>query len=379
MFHNNLNYPPPTQNTPISVATQTDKTPPTSNLGQGREPIDENKHAPLFEFENETAQNYRLNLSRVFGEEFLAEATLKDKNLQNIIRLVKNYNWEQLKLVSRYYYNLRNDLAVARSGCLLYDGKLVIPHQLQNLVINAVHRTHPGQVGMIRLANLIWFPQIHRTITLRAENCKQCLDQGKNLKPIISKSELGTLLKLSEPNEELQLDFAGPIVDTKNNNNEHYILAAVDQFSRYPSALVHTNCDTQTAIEFLNQYCKFHGIPRSIRCDQAQAFKSRAFEIYCKEKNIKLIFSPTHDHRASGMVERLIQTLKRRLATMNIDPIWDNTTIAEKITEIIESIRLIPNRITKIPPFQSHLADQKTRNYLTSLQHPTQKTYHTTT
>ena len=173
---------------------------------------------------------------------------------------------------------------MARSGCLLYDGKLVIPHQLQNLVVNAVHRTHPGQVGMIRLANLIWFPQIHRTIALRAENCKQCLDQGKNLKPIITKSELGTLPKLSEPNEELQLDFAGRIVDTKNNNNEHYILAALDRFSRYPSPLVHTNCDTQTAIEFLNQYCKFHGIPRSIRCDQAQAFKSRAFEIYCKEK-----------------------------------------------------------------------------------------------
>ena len=84
MSQNNLNNPPP-QNNPISVATQTDKTPPTSNLGQGREPIDENKHAPLFEFENETAPNYRLNLSRVFGEEFLAEATLKDKNLQTII------------------------------------------------------------------------------------------------------------------------------------------------------------------------------------------------------------------------------------------------------------------------------------------------------
>ena len=146
MSHNNLNNPP-TQNTPISVATQMDKTPPTSNLGQGREPIDENKHAPFFEFENETAPNYRLNLSRVFGEEFLAEATLKDKNLQTIFRLVKNHNWEQLKLVSRYYYNLRNYLAVARSGCLLYDGKLVIPHQLQNLVINAGTQNPPGPSG----------------------------------------------------------------------------------------------------------------------------------------------------------------------------------------------------------------------------------------
>ena len=187
-------------NTPISVATQMDKSPPTTNIGQGREPIDENKHAPLSEYEHETAPDYHRNLARVFGEEFLAEATLKDRNLQAIIRLVKHHNWDDLKSVSKYYYSLRNDLAVAQSGCLLYDGKLVIPYQLQNLVINAVHRTHPGQVGMIRLANLIWFPQIHRTIALRAENCRQCLDQGKNLKPVIAKSYIGTLPKLSEPN-----------------------------------------------------------------------------------------------------------------------------------------------------------------------------------
>ena len=175
---------PTTSTDPISVATQTDLTPPQSNIGQGRDPIDETKHQPLFEFDNVPPPNYRANLSRVFGEEFLAEASLKDKNLQNITRLVKSRNWEELKIVSKYYYNLLNDLSVAPSGCLIYDGKLVIPYNLQNLVINAVHRTHPGQVGMMRLANLIWFPQIHRTIALRAENCRQCLDQGKNLKSI---------------------------------------------------------------------------------------------------------------------------------------------------------------------------------------------------
>ena len=59
------------------------------------------------------------------------------------------------------------------------------------------------------------------------------------------------------------------------------------------------------------------------------------------------------------MVKRLTQTLKRRHATMNIDPIWDNTTIAEKIPEIFESIRLIPNRVTKIPPSEAHFGRPK--------------------
>ena len=44
---------------------------------------------------------------------------------------------------------------------------------------------------------------------------------------------------------------------------------------------------------------------------------------------------------------------------MKIDPIWDNTTIAEKISEIIESIRLIPNRVTKRPPFEAHFSRPK--------------------
>ena len=47
------------------------------------------------------------------------------------------------------------------------------------------------------------------------------------------------------------------------------------------------------------------------------------------------------------MVERLIQTLKRRLAFMITDPLWHNTSHAEKILAIIESIRLIPIRVKK--------------------------------
>ena len=59
-------------NAPISVATQSDQTPPTSNLGLGRSPIDISRHAPLFEFENENPQDLRRSLSRVLDDDFLA-------------------------------------------------------------------------------------------------------------------------------------------------------------------------------------------------------------------------------------------------------------------------------------------------------------------
>ena len=76
--------------------------------------------------------------------------------------------------------------------------------------------------------------------------------------------KLGSLPRLTEPNDELQIDFAGLITDNLRINTNHHILVSVDRYSRYPAALVHANCDNQTAIDFLNQYCAFHGIYRSI-------------------------------------------------------------------------------------------------------------------
>ena len=106
------------------------------------------------------------------------------------------------------------------------------------------------------------------------------------------------------------MDFAGPLSFCEHKD-DYNIIVTVDRLTRYPHAKVYKNCDTETALKYLDEYCNFHGIPRSIRCDQAQAFKAREFEVYCKDKNIKLILAPADDHRATGKVERLIQTIKR--------------------------------------------------------------------
>ena len=199
----------------------------------------------------------------------------------------------------------------------------------------------------MHLANLIWFPRIHREIFTLTQNCQPCIKIGKNLKPLIPKNKTSELPPLVEPNQDVQMDFARP-------KKESYILASVDRYSKYPHAKVYHNCDAETAIEYLNQYIKFHGIPRNIRCDQAQAFKSRQFEIYCKNNNVKLILAPVGDHRATGMIERLIQTIKRSLSVLNTDTNWSHVTLADKVAEIIQEIKLIPNTTTKIAPYAAH-------------------------
>ena len=335
----------------VTISTQTED---SDNIGRGRDPIQAELHPQIFPLSSnsERMPDYRKHLSRVFGEEFLAEATKQDRTLTPIIRMIKDKDWEALRKSNKYFYLLRKDLAVTNSGCMLYN-KLVIPRNLKQFVIDEIHQTHPGQAGMLSLGNLIWFPCILRSLTYKAQACEECTNQGKNLKPLMSKQNLGKLHTLEEPNEELQMGFAGPI-PFRNHVDNYYILVTNDRYSRFPTAQVYKNCDTSTAIDYLEEYCKFHGIPRLLRCDQEQPFKSRDFNVHCKDNNIKLILAPAGDHRATGMVERLIQTINRKLGVMAIDPLWSSEDITTIVSNIIQNIRLIPNRITKITPFEAH-------------------------
>ena len=85
------------------------------------------------------------------------------------------------------------------------------PKLLKQIAIDSLHQTHCGQLGMLRLGDLIWFPCSHRDVTYNAQTCPDCIKTGKNLKPLQAKSKLGTLPILTEPNEEIQMDFAGPL------------------------------------------------------------------------------------------------------------------------------------------------------------------------
>ena len=90
----------PNQN---SKSTQTE-TEGDSNIGKGRQPIIEDKHGPLFQYNEQPTPEYRHKLQQVLGEAFLAEAITNAQNLQNIIRIVEKQDWGELKQVSKYYY-----------------------------------------------------------------------------------------------------------------------------------------------------------------------------------------------------------------------------------------------------------------------------------
>ena len=64
------------------------------------------------------------------------------------------------------------------------------------------------------------------------------------------------------------------------------------------------------------------------------------------------MFCPVGDHRGCGLVERCIQTIKRKLGTMQLDPNFTDIQSAVKL--IIGDIRVVKHALLKKSPFELH-------------------------
>ena len=62
-----------------------------------------------------------------------------------------------------------------------------------------------------------------------------CMASGKNLNDQILKNETGKSKTLSEPGQEIQIDFSGEL-NNKTLNSEYQLVIAVDRFSKWPTA-----------------------------------------------------------------------------------------------------------------------------------------------
>ena len=105
-----------------------------------------------------------------------------------------------------------------------------------------------------------WWPKLTEAIQRKCNNCIPCKLSGKNIKPNIPKSKQNSLPPLSAPNEEIQLDFIGPITE---QNRRFYILLSIDRYSKWPGASRCKTTDGETAMNFLKQYCDINGVPKS--------------------------------------------------------------------------------------------------------------------
>ena len=204
------------------------------------------------------------------------------------------------------------------------DQRLVIPKDMRENVLRAIHFGHAGRDAMLREASDVWWPRIHREIVEKARNCAECQKAGKNLKCINSQKEFGKIPEAKNPNDEISIDFAGPFQNAYKQKK--HLLVSVDNNSRWPDAMFLPNPSAEKVVKFLLEYIATNGIPKRIRTDPGTVFKGEKFQQFCEERFIQHVICPIRDHRGNGKVERMIRTLNERLRTNRKIVVEKNTS-----------------------------------------------------
>ena len=151
-------------------------------------------------------------------------------------------------------------------------------------VLDSLHQRHPRQSGMLRLTDLVWFPRIHRDVTAKIQSCGDYIKKCKNLNANNIKTIPTHTIKTNRTKRRGPIRLCGPIPSIEHKLN-YYIIDSVDRLPRYSHAQVYKVYHTQTALNYLKDYCRLHGIPRSTRCGQAKALKSsRNWNLFTKLK-----------------------------------------------------------------------------------------------
>ena len=248
-----------------------------------------------------------------------------------------------------------------RWGLVFVDDQIVIPIDLRRRLLDILHFGHSGIMKMMSEAKIFWWPDMKKDIENKVQDCTACLTSGKNLKYQLPKKHYGKLEKLSEPGQEIQIDFIGKL-HNKHLHGETQILIAVDRFSKWPAVKICKSAETKEVINFLTSNFNLSGIPEKIKSDKGGAFISKEYQEFRKNRNMEIEYCTPRMHTGNEAVERAIQTLKN-LIIANLE---DGIGITESVNRALRVMRFTIHTGLKITPFELHHG-KKPRTELTNI------------
>ena len=102
----------------------------------------------------------------------------------------------------------------------------------------------------------------------------------------------------------------------------------------------------------MNQYISQHSVPRKIFMDQGSSFTSKAIKSFCNSEGIEIVYAPVNDHRATGCVERTIDSLKNSVLTYAKEK--DSGNLESMVERALSAIRFALNAKLKKSPLEAH-------------------------
>jgi hypothetical protein len=103
-------------------------------------------------------------------------------------------------------------------------------------------------------------------------------------------------------------------IKSPSAREHHFILVAMDYFSKWAEAIPLREVKSDNVINFLERHIIYRfGVPRRITSDNATTFKSNKMQIFIAKYNITRNYSTAYYPHANGLTEAFTKTLGKIL------------------------------------------------------------------
>uniref|UniRef100_A0A914UZW7 RNA-directed DNA polymerase n=1 Tax=Plectus sambesii TaxID=2011161 RepID=A0A914UZW7_9BILA len=202
------------------------------------------------------------------------------------------------------FFRIRHQLAIA-NDCLLWGLRVLIPKSLRPRVLSQLHKTHPGQSMMKRLAHKhFWWPGLDKDVAQLVTACEAC----RSVLNDTPKVPLQPWPVAERPWKRIHIDFAGPFLDAM-------WFIVVDAYSKWPGVIQMKVGKTTTmdVVNALSEMFSRYGIAEEIVSDNGTQFTSEDFQQWCSQQGIRHIRSAPYQPQSNGQAERFVQTFKNAM------------------------------------------------------------------
>ena len=210
---------------------------------------------------------------------------------------------ENIKMGKTKEWLLKNNIVTTR------DNKYWIPMKKRTDFIEDIHKMlcHAGSKKVYNyIKDDFDMYEIRQQIKKIVQSCENC----QKRKTLTAKTkEKHIKQSADEPFQKIYMDFCGPFRRTMNGYQ--YILAIIDQFSRYISLTAVAHQDEKTTRKvLLEKWIWKFGPPKEIHVDRGKTFESALFKETTKKFKTEIVYSSPYHHNTNGIIERQFRTIR---------------------------------------------------------------------
>ena len=226
----------------------------------------------------------------------IANWTRRDPLMARVLRYILQGWPSQSDEDLKPYWQRKLELSV-QDGCILWGGRVVVPPQGRQSVLNELHSGHSGVSRTKSLARgLVWWPGLDNNIETIVKHCASC-QQNQASPPA---APLQPWSWPTRPWSRLHIDFAGPM-------SGKMFLVVIDAHSKWIDVFPMTTATATTTIQQLRTLFAQFGIPDTIVSDNGPQFSAVEFQQFCRLNGIRHSRVAPYHPSSNGLAERAVK------------------------------------------------------------------------